>query len=118
MYYLIWSVNIYFSKIFIFLGIILEYELKDKSKEMKEIDLLHLTAELVTLLVLYTIYLINFDLFPNSADVDVIVNQIVFEEPLITENKKPHLRRMIYSKTRIFYSVMLCVCIYTNNIWL
>lgn len=59
-------------------GIILEYELKDKSKEMKEIDLLHLTAE---------------------SDVDVIVNQIVFEEPLITESKKPHLRRMIYSKS-------------------
>jgi hypothetical protein len=34
----------------------------------------------------------------NSADVDVIVNQIVFEEPLISENKKPHLRRLIYSK--------------------
>jgi dynein assembly factor with WDR repeat domains 1 len=26
------------------------------------------------------------------------VNQIVFEEPLITESKKPHLRRLIYSK--------------------
>jgi hypothetical protein len=34
----------------------------------------------------------------NSADVDVIVNQIVCEEPLISENKKPHLRRLIYSK--------------------
>ena len=29
---------------------------------------------------------------------DVIVNQIVFEEPLISESKKPHLRRLIYSK--------------------
>jgi len=28
-------------------GIILEYELRDKSREMKEIDLLHLTAECV-----------------------------------------------------------------------
>lgn len=27
----------------------------------------------------------------------MIVNQIVFEEPLITESKKPHLRRLIYS---------------------
>ena len=35
----------------------------------------------------------------NSADVDVIVNQIVFEEPLISESKKPHLRRLIYSKS-------------------
>ena len=28
----------------------------------------------------------------------MIVNQIVFEEPLISESKKPHLRRLIYSK--------------------
>jgi dynein assembly factor with WDR repeat domains 1 len=34
----------------------------------------------------------------NSSDVDVIVNQIVFEEPLITESKKPHLRRLLYSE--------------------
>lgn len=27
------------------LGVILEYELRDKSREMKEIDLLHLTPE-------------------------------------------------------------------------
>ena len=57
-------------------GIILEYELRDKSREMKEIDLLHLTA---------------------NADVDVIVNQIVAEEPLISESKKPHLRKLLYS---------------------
>jgi dynein assembly factor with WDR repeat domains 1 len=56
-------------------GIILEYELRDKSREMKEIDLLHLTPD---------------------ADVDVIVNQIVFEEPLISESKKPQLRRMVH----------------------
>ena len=52
-------------------GVILEYELRDKTREMKEIDLLHLTPD---------------------TDIDVIVNQIVFEEPLITESKKPHLR--------------------------
>jgi len=57
-------------------GVILEYELRDKSREMKEIDLLHLTAE---------------------ADVDVIVNQIVAEEPLISDSKKPHLRKLLYS---------------------
>lgn len=45
---------------------------------MREIDLLHLTPE---------------------SDIDVIINQIVFEEPLITESKKPHLRRMIYSES-------------------
>jgi dynein assembly factor with WDR repeat domains 1 len=27
------------------IGVILEYELRDKSREMKEIDLLHLTPE-------------------------------------------------------------------------
>lgn len=58
-------------------GIILDFELKDKTREMKEIDLLQLSPE---------------------VDVDVIVNQIVFEEPLITESKKPYLRRLIYSK--------------------
>jgi dynein assembly factor with WDR repeat domains 1 len=57
-------------------GVILEYELRDKSREMKEIDLLHLTS---------------------NADVDVIVNQIVAEEPLISESKKPHLRKLLYS---------------------
>ena len=36
-------------------GIILEYELRDKTREMKEIDLLHLTPE---------------------TDVEVLVNQI------------------------------------------
>ncbi|KAJ0392751.1 hypothetical protein P43SY_009650 [Pythium insidiosum] len=56
-------------------GIILEYELRDGTREMKEIDLLHLTAE---------------------SDVEVLVNQIVFEEPLISESRKPQLRRLIY----------------------
>lgn len=34
-----------------FLGVILEYELRDKSRELKEIDLLHLTAEYVSVFV-------------------------------------------------------------------
>jgi len=59
-------------------GVILEYELRDKTRELKEIDLLHLTPD---------------------TDIDVIVNQIVFEEPLISESKKPHLRRLIYSRS-------------------
>ena len=57
-------------------GIILEYELRDKTREMKEIDLLHLTPE---------------------TDVEVLVNQIVCEEPLISDNRKPQLRRLVYS---------------------
>ena len=48
-------------------GIILEYELRDRTREMKEIDLLHLTPE---------------------TDVEVLVNQIVCEEPLISDNRK------------------------------
>ena len=35
----------FFLIFFLFVGIILEYELRDHSREMKEIDLLHLTAE-------------------------------------------------------------------------
>lgn len=61
----------------LFAGVILEYELRDKTRELKEIDLLHLTSE---------------------SDIEVIVNQIVFEEPLISESKKPHLRKLIYSR--------------------
>jgi len=32
---------------FLYVGVILEYELRDKTREMKEIDLLHLTPEYV-----------------------------------------------------------------------
>lgn len=76
-------------------GVILEYELRDKTREMKEIDLLHLTSD---------------------TDIDVIVNQIVFEEPLITESKKPHLRRMLYSKFQYsLLNVLLYLCIFTHT---
>jgi dynein assembly factor with WDR repeat domains 1 len=57
------------------IGIILEYELRDKTREIKEIELLHLALE---------------------TDVDVLVNQVAFEELLICENCKPQLRRLIY----------------------
>ena len=53
----------------------LEYEKRDGSRNSKEIDLLHLTAE---------------------TDVEVLVNQIVFEEALISKSRKPQLRRLIY----------------------
>ncbi len=43
-----------------------------------------------------------------STDIEVIVNQIVFEEPLISESKKPHLRRLIYSKSILSRYLLLC----------
>ncbi|KAJ1449887.1 WD40-repeat-containing domain protein [Pelagophyceae sp. CCMP2097] len=69
-------------------GVILEYELRDKTRETKEIDLLHLTPEPRAL-----------DTGPGGleiTDVDVLVNQLVFEEPLIAESRKPQLRRLVY----------------------
>jgi len=75
-------------------GVILEYELRDKSREMKEIDLLHLTA---------------------NADVDVIVNQIVAEEPLISESKKPHLRKLLYSTFYILLDWLLNLILLFDN---
>ena len=56
-------------------GIVLEFEKRDGTRDAKEIDLLRLTAE---------------------TDVEVLVNQIVFEEPLISEARKPQLRRLVY----------------------
>ena len=34
----------------------------------------------------------------HRTDVQVLVNQITFEEPLISENRKPQLQRLIYSE--------------------
>ena len=83
---------------------ILEYELRDKTREMKEIDLLHLTPEYVLLIYFAIYFAIAYHyLCYCSADVDVIVNQIVFEEPLISESKKPHLRRLLYSTYLLLY---------------
>merc|ERR1712061_233932 len=56
-------------------GIVLEYQRRNGDVETKSIDLLNLTP---------------------CTDVEVLINQIVFEEPLISENKKETLRRMIY----------------------
>ena len=56
-------------------GIILEYVKRDGTRDAKEIDLLHLTPE---------------------TEVEVLVNQIIFEEPLISKQRKPQLRRLIY----------------------
>mmetsp|Transcript_6897 Transcript_6897/g.23470 ORF Transcript_6897/g.23470 Transcript_6897/m.23470 type:complete len:101 (-) Transcript_6897:1162-1464(-) len=83
-------------------GVILEYELRDKSRETKEIDLLHLSPEYVKLCVLKS---------PSASrtDVEVLVNQVTFEEPLISDNRKPQLRRLIYST-----KIRLCPDNFTN----
>ena len=33
----------------------------------------------------------------DRTDVEVMVNQIIFEEPLVSKHRKPQLRRLIYS---------------------
>ncbi|RYY85914.1 hypothetical protein EON63_06715 [archaeon] len=49
-----------------------------------------------------------------SSDVDVIVNQIVFEEPLITESKRSHLRRSVnvyvYVWVWVYDAYMIMIC--------
>lgn len=55
-------------------GVILEYERRDGSRNTKIIDLLHLTPE---------------------ADLDALATQVVREEPLISESRKPQLRRLL-----------------------
>jgi dynein assembly factor with WDR repeat domains 1 len=57
------------------------------------------------------IYLIFVKIFDpnisNRTDIDVVVNQICFEEPLISENKKPHLKKLIFSKFYFNLSFLL-----------
>ena len=68
----------------------------------EEIDLLHLSPEYVKLCVLKS---------PSASrtDVEVLVNQVTFEEPLISDNRKPQLRRLIYST-----KIRLCPDNFTN----
>jgi len=56
-------------------GIILEYETKDQTRSQKEVDLLNLTPQ---------------------SDVEVMIEDIIAREPLVSENRKPQLRRLIY----------------------
>lgn len=42
-------------------------------------------------------YLIQAQSTLNSTDVDLLVNQIVFEEPVISESRKPQLKKLILS---------------------
>jgi len=55
-------------------GIILEYESNGEMKQ-KTIDLLSLTVE---------------------TDVEVLLNQILKQEPLLTESKRPYVRKLLY----------------------
>jgi hypothetical protein len=50
-----------------------------------------------------------------STDVDVLVNQIVYEEPLISESKKPHLRKLIYSEWACFADVFFRPVLFPNQ---
>lgn len=55
-------------------GIILEYQKSNGDQETKSIDLLNLSAE---------------------TDIDQLVNEIVLQEPIITEKRKPQLKSLI-----------------------
>jgi len=55
-------------------GIILEYMRKNGEVETKSIDLLNLTLE---------------------TDIDRLIDQILLEEPLISEARKPQLKKLI-----------------------
>jgi dynein assembly factor with WDR repeat domains 1 len=55
-------------------GIILEYLRKSGEVETKSIDLLNLTLE---------------------TDIDRLIDQILLEEPLISEARKPQLKKLI-----------------------
>ena len=74
---------------------------------MKEIDLLQLTPEYDCGIILIVCVLI---LFVCSVDVNAIVDQIAFQEPLITESRKPYLKRLIIS-THSIYTVYYLVLI-------
>ena len=49
----------------------MEYELRDKTREMKEIDLLHLTAEYVLFLIFSDLY-IFLPIFINPQNVFIV----------------------------------------------
>lgn len=72
-------------------GIILEYLRKSGEVETKSIDLLNLTPE-------YLSYFVT--PFWYRTDIDRLIDQILLEEPLISESRKPALKKLIESKTR------------------
>jgi dynein assembly factor with WDR repeat domains 1 len=68
-------------------GIILEYIRSNGESETKSIDLLNLSAE----------YNFISPILPQRTNVDQLVNEIVLEEPIISESKKPQLKSLIKS---------------------
>ena len=69
-------------------GIILEYETQGELRQ-KAVDLLTLTPE---------------------TDIEVLVNQIVRQESLISEQRKPQLRKLIYKLCAHFFSFSQPCC--------
>ena len=117
-------------------GIILEYRHRDGRRGEKELDLLHLTAEYAALrfcslrrqrheikpqTIISNTILDSHDVYSHccssvyvfpaalaySTDVEVLVNQIVFEEPLISVSRKGQLRRLIYRTLVLSLSLSL-----------
>jgi dynein assembly factor with WDR repeat domains 1 len=70
-------------------GIILEYLRSNGEIETKSIDLLNLTPE-------YNLFILTL-IF--STDIDRLIDQILLEEPLISESRKPQLKKLIESNT-------------------
>ncbi len=70
-------------------GIVLEFCRKSGDIETKSIDLLNLTPD---------------------TDIDVLIDQIIAEEPLITENKRPTLQKLI----QVSYIEFLFALVYNS----
>ncbi len=41
----------------------------------------------------------------NRTNVDQLVDEIVYEEPIIPESKKPQLKTLIHSTTHILFEI-------------
>jgi|JI6StandDraft_1071083.scaffolds.fasta_scaffold01334_25 dynein assembly factor with WDR repeat domains 1 len=69
-------------------GITLEYVRSNGEIESKCIDLLNLSSEYIEALC--------------STNIDQLIDEIVQEEPLITETRRPQIRSMIVSKLTLY----------------
>ena len=69
-------------------GITLEYIRSNGEIESKCIDLLNLSSEYIEALC--------------STNIDQLIDEIVQEEPLITETRRPQIRSMIVSKLTLY----------------
>jgi dynein assembly factor with WDR repeat domains 1 len=81
-------------------GIILEYELRDKTREMKEVSGATLHEKKTKNAVLLQIDLLH---LTTETDVEVLINQIVFEEPLISDSRKPQVRNPLHWHQQAFF---------------